>query len=142
MNMVIDEDDKAVLADQRALSDSWSKNSINRTVLVGTPIYLDSNASIKDKRPQYFNSTEGDRDSCLPPRVSVNMTSLRSYTIEPNATDVKLCVYTARDVLGGECQVLHTSRAFIYTKMLEDALQTPLPMRLYRQHLSIDLFPN
>jgi len=124
-----------------------SKKGINRAVLVGTPIYLDSNASIKDKRPQYFNSTEGHRDSFLPPRVSVNMTSLRSYTIEPNATDVKLCVYTARDVLGGECHVLHTSRAFIYTKMLEDALKTaiheaPLPMRLYRQHLSIDLFPN
>ena len=75
------------------------------------------------------------------------MTSLQSYTNVPNATDVKVCVYTARDVLGGECQVLYTSRAFIYTKMLEDALQTaihetPLPMRLHRQHLLIDLFPN
>ena len=67
MNMVIDEDDKEVLADQRTLSGSWSKNCINRAVLVGTPIYLDSNASIKDKRPQYFNATEGDRDSFLPP---------------------------------------------------------------------------
>jgi len=82
-----------------------------------------------------------------PPDVSVNMTSLRSYTIKPNATNVKLHVYTARDVLDGECQVLHTSRAFIYTKMLEDALQTaihktPIPMRLHRQHLSIDLLAN
>ena len=65
-NMVIEEDDKAVMADQRALSGSWSKNCINRAVLVGTPIYLDSNASIKDKRPQYFNSTEGERDSFCP----------------------------------------------------------------------------
>ena len=60
---------------------------------------------------------------------------------------VKLCVYTARVVLGGECQVLHTSRAFIYTKELEDALQTaiheaPLPMRLHRQHISIPFPPN
>jgi len=75
------------------------------------------------------------------------MTSLQSYTTEPNATDVKLCVYTARDVLGGECQVLHTSRAFIYTKMLQDAMQTaihetPLPMRLHRQHISIAVPPN
>ena len=75
------------------------------------------------------------------------MTSLQSYTIEPNGTDVKLCVYTARDVLGGECQVLRTSRAFIYTKMLEDAMQStiheaPLPMRLHRQHTSIDFIPN
>ena len=61
--MVIEDDDKVVLADQRALSGSWSKNYIDRAVLVGTPIYLDSNASIKDKRPQYFNSTEGERDS-------------------------------------------------------------------------------
>jgi len=58
----------------------------------------------------------------------------------PNATNVQLCVYTARDVLGGEVQVLHTSRAFIYTKMLEDAMQiaiheTPLPMRLHRQYI-------
>ena len=79
--------------------------------------------------------------------MSVNMTSLQSYTIEPDATDVKLCVYTARDVLGGECQVLHTSRAFIYTKMLEDAMQTaihetPLTMRLHRQQISIAFPPN
>ena len=68
MNMVIEEDDQEVLADQRALPGNWSKNCINRTVvLVGTPIYLDSNASIKDKRPQYFNATAGDRDSFLPP---------------------------------------------------------------------------
>ena len=44
-----------------------SKQGINRTVLVGTPIYPDSNASIKDKRPQYFTATAGDRASCLPP---------------------------------------------------------------------------
>jgi len=75
------------------------------------------------------------------------MTSIQSYTIEPNVTDVKLCVYTARDVLGGECQVLHTSRAFIYTKILEDAMQTAihetlLPMRLHRQYISIAFPPN
>ena len=62
-NMVIEDDDNAVLADQRALSGSWSKNYINRAVLVGSRINLDSNASIKAKRPQYFNSTEGERDS-------------------------------------------------------------------------------
>ena len=77
----------------------------------------------------------------------MNMTSLQSYTIEPNATDVKLCVYTARDVLGGECQVLYTSRAFIYTKMLEDAMQTaihetPLPMRMHSQYILIAFPPN
>ena len=62
-NMVIEEDGEEVLADQRACPGNWSKNCINRAVLVGTPIYLDSNASIKDKRPQYFNATEGERDS-------------------------------------------------------------------------------
>jgi len=75
------------------------------------------------------------------------MTSLQSYTIESNATNVKLCVYTARDVLGAEVQVLHTSCAFIYTKMLEDAMQTaihdtPLPMRLHRQHILMAFPPN
>jgi len=67
MNMVIGDDDQEVLADQFACPDNWSKNCINRAVLVGTPIYLDSNASIKDKRPQYFNATESERDSFLPP---------------------------------------------------------------------------
>jgi len=67
MNMVIEEDDQEVLADQRACPGNWSKNYINRAVLVGTPIHIDSNASIKDKRPQYFNATEGERDSFLPP---------------------------------------------------------------------------
>ena len=62
-NMVIEDDDNAVLADQRALSGSWSKNYINRAVLVGSRINLDSNASIKAKRPTYFNSTEGERNS-------------------------------------------------------------------------------
>ena len=66
--------------------------------------------------------------------------SVCEYAIESNATDVQLCLYTARVVLRGECNVLHTSRAFIYTKELEDALQTaiheaPLPMRLHRQHI-------
>jgi len=75
------------------------------------------------------------------------MTSLPSYTIVPNATNVKLCVYTARDVLGGEVQVLHTSCAFICTKMLEDAMQTaihetPLPMRLHRQYILMVFPPN
>jgi len=67
MNMVIEEDDQGVLADQRVCPGTWSKNCINRAVLVGTPIYIDSKASIKDKRPQYFNPTEGERDSFLPP---------------------------------------------------------------------------
>ena len=62
-NMVIEDDDNAVLADQRALSGSWSKNCINRAVLVGTRICLDSNAFIKAQRPKYFDSTEGERDS-------------------------------------------------------------------------------
>jgi len=80
-------------------------------------------------------------------RVSVNTISLQSYTLESNATDAKLSLYTARDVLLGECQELHTSRAFIYTKQIEDALQTaiheaPLPMRLHRQHPSIPFHPN
>ena len=66
MNMVIEEDDQDVLADQRAYTGNWSKNCINRAVLVGTPICIDSNASIKNKRPQYFNATEGERDSFLP----------------------------------------------------------------------------
>jgi len=65
MNMVIEEDDQEVLADQRACPGNWSSNCINRAVLVGTPIHLDSNASIKDKRPQYFTPSQGERDSCL-----------------------------------------------------------------------------
>ena len=65
-NMVIEDDDNAVLADQRTLSGSWSKNYINRAVLVGTRIYPDSNASIKAQRPKYFDSTEGERDSLGP----------------------------------------------------------------------------
>ena len=67
MDVVIEEDDQEVLADQRARPGNWSKNYINRTVLVGTPIYIDSNVSIKDKRPRYFTPTEGERDSFLPP---------------------------------------------------------------------------
>ena len=67
MNMVIEDDDQAVLADQRVCPGNWSKICINRPVLVGTPINIDSNASIKDKRPQYFTPTEGERDSFLPP---------------------------------------------------------------------------
>ena len=75
------------------------------------------------------------------------MTSLLSYTLVHTATNVKLCVYTARDILGGEVQVLHTSCAFIYTKMLEEAMQTaihetPLPMRLHRQYTLIIFPPN
>jgi len=62
-NVVIEDDVNAVLGDQRALSGSWSKNYINRAVLVGTRIYPDSNASIKAKRPKYWDSTEGERDS-------------------------------------------------------------------------------
>jgi len=65
MNMVIEEDDQEVLADQRACPDNWSRNYINRAVLVGTPIHLDSNTSIKDKRPQYFTASQGERDSFL-----------------------------------------------------------------------------
>jgi len=49
-----------------------SRQGINRAVLVATPIYPDSNASIKDKRPKYFTAKKGDRDFLLPPRVSVN----------------------------------------------------------------------
>jgi len=45
------------------------------------------------------------------------MTSVPSYTLVHTATNVKLCVYTARKILGGEVQVLHTSCASIYTKM-------------------------
>ena len=41
MNMVIEEDDQGVLADQRVCPGTWSKNCINRAVLVGTPIYID-----------------------------------------------------------------------------------------------------
>ena len=65
MNMVIEEDEQEVLADQRACPGNWSRNCINRAVLVGTPIQLDSNASIKDKSPQYFNASQGERDSFL-----------------------------------------------------------------------------
>ena len=57
-------------------------------------------------------------------------------------TIVKQCVYTALRVLDAQVQVLHTSCAFVYTKELEDAMQTaiheaPLPMRLYRQYIMI-----
>jgi len=65
--VVIEDDDQAVLADQRVCPGNWSKNCINRAVLVASPIRIDSNASIKEKRPQYFNPTEGERDSFLPP---------------------------------------------------------------------------
>jgi len=49
----------------------------------------------------------------------------------------KLCVYAARILLGAKEQVLHTSCAAIYTKILEDTMQTaihdlPLGMRLHR----------
>ena len=60
----IEDDDNAVLGDQRVLSGSWSKNYINRAVLVGSRIRPDSNATIKAKRPKYFDSTEGECDSC------------------------------------------------------------------------------
>jgi len=63
MNMVIEDDEPEVLADQRACPGNWSRKCINRAVLVGTPIQLDSNTSIKDKRPQYFKASEGERDS-------------------------------------------------------------------------------
>jgi len=62
--MVIEDDANAVLGDQRALSGSWSRNCINRAVLVGTRICPDSNANIKAQRPKYFGATEGERDSC------------------------------------------------------------------------------
>ena len=46
-------------------------------------------------------------------------------------------MYAARILLGAKEQVLHTSYAAIYTKILEDAMQTaihdlPLGMRLHR----------
>jgi len=65
--VVIEDDDQGVLADQRVCPGNWSKNCINRAVLVGSPINIDSNASIKERRPQYFDPTEGERDSFLPP---------------------------------------------------------------------------
>jgi len=65
--VVIEDDDQAVLADQRVCPGNWSRNCINRAVLVTSPIRIDSNASIKEKRPQYFNPTEGEHDSFLPP---------------------------------------------------------------------------
>jgi len=131
--MLIKDDDDAVLCDQRALPGNWSSKCINRAVLVGTPICSDSNANNKAKRPQYFTEKKGEHDF-------FDSASVCEYAIESNATDVQLCLYTARVVLRGECNVLHTSRAFIYTKELEDALQTaiheaPLPMRLHRQHI-------
>jgi len=59
-----------------------------------------------------------------------------------NDTNVKQCAYTTLQVLGAQVQVFHTSCDFIYTKELEDAMQTaiheaPLPMRLHRQYLMI-----
>ena len=80
-NKVIEDDDNAVLGDQRALSGIWSKKYINRAVLCGSRIYPDSNASIKAKRPKYFDSTEGERDSgrpseCLSIRHHCNHTQL------------------------------------------------------------------
>jgi len=65
MDMVIKDDDPEVLADQRACPGNWSRKCINKAVLVGTPIHLDSNASIKDKRPQYWTPTQGERESFL-----------------------------------------------------------------------------
>jgi len=63
LKKVIEDDDNAVLGDQRALSGSWCKNYINRAVLVGSRIRPDSNASIKALRPKYFDGTEGESDS-------------------------------------------------------------------------------
>ena len=60
--MLIEDDDDAVLGDQRALPGSWSRNCINRAVLVGTPICPDSNANNKAKRPKYFSEKKGERD--------------------------------------------------------------------------------
>jgi len=60
--MLIEDDDDAVLGDQRALPGDWSTNCINRAVLVGTPIRADSNANNKAKRPQYFTEKKGERD--------------------------------------------------------------------------------
>jgi len=62
MDVDIEEEDSevlAVLADERALEGNWSRNCINRAVLVGTSINHDSNASIKAKRPKYWTPTEG-----------------------------------------------------------------------------------
>jgi len=136
MDLDIKDDDSEVLADQRALEGNWSRKCINRAVLVGTSIKPDSNASIKDRRPKYWTPKQG---------VSVNIASLPSYTLVHTDTNVKLCACTARDILGAEVQVFHTSCAAIYTKILEDAMQTaiheaPLPMRLHRQYILI-IFP-
>jgi len=60
--LLIEDDDNAVLGDQRALPGSWSTNCINRAVLVGTPICPDSNANYKAKRPQYFGEKKGERE--------------------------------------------------------------------------------
>jgi len=75
----------------------------------------------------------------------VRVASLQLYTPVHTDTNVKLCAHTARNILGSEVQVLHTSCAAIYTKILEDAMQTaiheaPLPMRLHRQYILI-FFP-
>ena len=77
--------------------------------------------------------------------MSVNVASLPSYTLVHTDTNVKLCAYTAREILGAEVQVLHTSCAAIFTKILEDAMQTAiheasLPMRLHRQYILM-IFP-
>ena len=79
--------------------------------------------------------------------MSVNMTSLPPCTLVHTVTKVNLCAYTAREILGAEVQVFHTSCAFIYTKMLEDAMQTaihktPFPMRLRKHYILMVFVPN
>ena len=141
MGVDIEQDDAdmlAVLGDQRTLDVTWSPTHINRSVLVGTSIKHDSNASIKAKRPKYWSADQGVPNFVLFEHGSVDVASMPSYTRVHTDTNVKQCAYTALRVLGAQVQVLHTSCAFIYTKELEDAMQTaiheaPLPMRLHRQ---------
>jgi len=137
-----DSDVLAVLGDQRALEGNWASNYINRTVLVGTRINHDSNASIKAKRPKYWTPKQGVPNFLLFEHVAVDVASLSSYTLVHTDTNVKQCAYTALQVLGAQVQVVHKSCAFINTKELEDAMQTaiheaPLPMRLHRQYIMI-----
>jgi len=137
-----DSDVLAVLGDQRALDGTWATDYINRAVLVGTRIKHDSNASIKAKRPTYWTAHQGVPNFLLYEHGSVDVASMPSYTLVHTDTNVNQCAYTALQVLGAQVQVLHTSCAFIYTKDLEDAMQTaihetPLPMRLHRQYIMI-----
>jgi len=109
--------------------------------MVGTSIQPDSNTSDKNKRPEYFTPGRGADNSVL--ETVVQSVVSQSVVVLPC---VSLCVlmlspkpwvYAARKKMDAKEQVLFSSCATIYSKILEDAMQTeiddlPLGMKLHR----------